>query len=136
MLGSSLIRKFDEKKLENTEIRCLRGAKVSDLAKEAEALSAKSAMYTRVVFLGGGNDASSTQEDCDLEATIDTYRSLVETAKQMSGNVALPAIPPRLKPHHALENIHALNANLASLAQEQGLEFLPTSTLQSKEVTD
>ena len=93
------------------------------MAKEAEALSAKSATYTSVVLLGGGNDALSAPEDCDLEATIDVYRSLVDTAKQISDNVAITAIPPRLKPHHTLENIHTLNANLASLAQEQGLEF-------------
>ena len=75
-------------------------------------------------MLGGGNDASLAPEDCDLEATIDAYKSLVDTAKKISDNVAIAAIPPRLKPHHALENIHALNANLATLAQEQGLEFL------------
>ena len=41
--------------------------------------------------------------------------------KKISDNVAIAAIPTRLRPHHALENIHALNVNLASLTQEEGI---------------
>ena len=36
LLGSSIVRNIDEKKLANTEIRCLRGAKVNDPKKELQ----------------------------------------------------------------------------------------------------
>ena len=52
ILGSSIIRNIDEKKLDNTEIRCLRGAKVKDLNKELQEANSAGKKYTQIILLG------------------------------------------------------------------------------------
>ena len=139
ILGSSIIRNIDEKKLDNTEIRCLRGAKVKDLNKELQQAKSAGKKYTQIILLGGGNDAAQKPEDIDLESVLECYECAINTAKDMSSNIAIAAIPPRLQPAHALGHITALNANLVALAEEMGVSFLDNSEqffLHNKEVND
>ena len=139
ILGSSLIRNLDEKKLNNTEIRCLRGAKVKDLSKELQYASSAGKKYSRIIFLGGGNDAAQKPEDIDLESVIECYKSMINTAKDMCQDISIAAIPPRLQPAHAMEHITSLNANLVALANEMDISFMDNSEhflLHNKEVND
>ena len=114
------------KKLNNTEIRCLRGAKVKDLSKELQYASSAGKKYTRIIFLGGGNDAVQKPEDIDLESVIECYKSMINTAKDMCQDISIAAIPPRLQPAHAMEHITSLNANLVALANEMDISFIWT----------
>ena len=64
---------------------------------------------------------------------------MMNTAKDMSSNIAIAAIPPRLQLAHALSHITSLNVNLAALADEMGVSFLDNSEhffLLNKEVND
>ena len=64
---------------------------------------------------------------------------MINTAKDMSSNVAIAAIPPRLQPAHALGHITALNANPVAMADEMGVLFFDNSEqffLHNKEVND
>ena len=70
ILGSSIIRNIDEKKLDNTEIRCLWGAKVKDLNKELQEANSAGKKYTQIILLGGGNDAAQKPEDIEAWGTI------------------------------------------------------------------
>ena len=109
------------------------------LTKEVEALKEKSASFSRIVLLAGGNDAAADPDESDLESAIDNYKSLVNAAKEISQNIAITEIPPRFQPPHAQENINALNANLESVAQELGAEFLRNDNiffLRDHEVND
>ena len=124
VMGSSLVRDFDEEWIHETEVRYMRGAKISDLTKEVEAHKGKSASFSRIVLLAGGNYAAADPDESDLESAIDNNKSLVNAAKEISQNIAITEIPPRFQPPHAQENINASNANLESVAQELGTEFL------------
>ena len=139
ILGSSLIRNLDEHKLHDTDVLCLRGAKVADLAKELEMVRSSPRTYSRILLLGGGNDASQDEEHVDLEQAISQCKTMVNTAKEICDNVCIVAIPPRLQPTHANENIMTLNANLLALAQETEVHFIdnPKSLfLSNGEVND
>ena len=48
VLGSSLVRNLDEHKLHDTEVLCLRGAKVADLAKELEVVRSSPRTYSQL----------------------------------------------------------------------------------------
>ena len=139
ILDSSLVRNLDEHKLHDTEVLCLRGAKVADLAKELEMVRSSPRTYSRILLLGGGNDASQDEEHVDLEQAISQYKTMVNTANEICDNVCIVAIPPRLQPTHANENIMTLNANLLALAQETEVHFIdnPKSLfLSNGEVND
>ena len=101
VLGGSLVRDFDEERLHETEVKCMRGAKISDLTKEVEALKETSASFSRIVLLAGGNDAAADPDESDLESAIDNYKSLVNAAKEISQTIAITEIPPRFQPPHA-----------------------------------
>ena len=83
ILGSSLVRNLDEHKLHDTEVLCLRGAKVANLAKELEMVRSSPRTYSRILLLGGRNDASQDEEHVDLEQAISQYKTMVNTAKEI-----------------------------------------------------
>ena len=137
VLGSSLIRNIDEKKLNNTEIRCLRAEKVKDLSKELQYASSAGKKYSRIISLGGGNDAAQKPEDIGLESVIECYKSIINPAKDMCQGISIAAIPPRLQPAHAMEHITSLNAYLVALVNEMDISFMDNSEyflLHNKEV--
>ena len=94
ILGSSLVRNFDKLKLQDTKVLCLRGAKVADLAKELELVKSSPTTYSRILLLGGGNDASLDEEHVDLEQVISQYKTMVNSAKEICDNVCIVATPP------------------------------------------
>ena len=137
ILGSSLIRNLDEKKLNNTEIRCLRAEKVKHLSKELQYASSAGKKYSRIISLGGGNDAAQKPEDIGLESVIECYKSIINPAKDMCQDISIAAIPPRLQPAHAMEHITSLNAYLVALVNEMDISFMDNSEyflLHNKEV--
>ena len=83
VLGSSLVRNFDEQKLQDTEVFFLRGAKVTDLAKELQLVRSSPRTYSYIPLLGGGNDASLDEEHVGLGTSDLTVQTMVNTAKEI-----------------------------------------------------
>ena len=52
------MRNFDQNKLKDTAVICLRGAKVWNLHNELREIKDSGKEHQRVILLGGGNDAS------------------------------------------------------------------------------
>ena len=129
VLGSSLLRNFDETKLDRTEVRCLRGAHVSDIAKEVDAMASEGLSFSRITLLCGGNDASRPANEVNLESTMDCYRNVISVAKNLAEDVVIAEIPPRQNPPHAQGNIASLNAALTDLSQQAGVNYAPNSEL-------
>ena len=129
VLGSSLLRNFDETKLDRTEVRCLRGAHVSDIAKEVDAMASEELSFSRITLLCGGNDASRPANEVNLESTMDCYRNVISVAKNLAEDVVIAEIPPRQNPPHAQGNIASLNAALTDLSQQAGVNYAPNSKL-------
>ena len=125
LIGASLLRNIDEHKLKNTEVRCMYGAQVRDIAGELDALAESGARYARIVIVAGGNDAAAQVEDIDLDATVNSLRAAITAAKRMSDDVAVSEIPPRFSPLHANDNITTLNKEFSSLSKDLSVPFLP-----------
>ena len=124
VLGSSLLRNFDETKLDKTEVRCLRGAHVSDIAKEVDAMASEGLSFSRMTLLCGGNDASRPTEEVNLESTMDSYRNVISVAKTLAEDIVIAEIPPRQNPPHAQGNIA-----LTDLSKQAGVKYAPNSEL-------
>ena len=123
VLGNSLVRDFDEERLHETEVRCMCGAMISDLTKEVEALKEKSASFSRIVLLAGGNDAAADPDESDVESAIDNYKSLVNAAKEISQNIAITEIPPQFQPPHAQKKPMPSTQTSNPLLKNLGLNF-------------
>ena len=134
IIGCSLVRK-----LEDTEVRSLSGAKMQDITVELEAIVSDDCKYKHVIILAGGNDASMLVENMNLEATMSAFNTSVIAARKCADDVAVAEIPPRFQPVHANDNIVALNANIMSVAAEQSISFIPNKKsffLPSDDIND
>ena len=105
VIGSSLVRKLDEAKVDRSEVRSLSGAKMRDIATELEAMASDGLKYSRVVIVAGGNDASQPIESMDLKGTMAAFNDAVKAAKELSSDVAVTEIP--LAPNHRMPKQHS-----------------------------
>ena len=121
LIGDSLLRDFDEKKLNNTTVKPLNGAKVADLKPHIE----QAKLCQRVIICVGTNDCSS--EDFDGEKITAEYKELVNVAKSKvinSPDVIISSIPPRMDSLEYQENVENLNAGLCTIARDTGATFI------------
>ena len=124
IIGSSIIRNFDESKLPNHEVCCMPGAYMKDIDNKLKSLSQSGSRFESITIVAGGNDASRPSDDVNLETTVLALKSAIAGAKSMSSNVILSAIPPRTTPDHALENIKTLNAQYQGVALDSEVRFV------------
>ena len=122
LIGSSLIRNIDENRIMNTEVVCLRGAKVCDIHRELnEKSDNKTIKYGNIILMCGGNNCAASNPDISSIAT--DFKELIATAKSVAMQVTVCSIPPRLEPSHAGEAISSLNAALQSLCSDLKVHF-------------
>ena len=122
LIGSSLIRNIGENRIMNTEVVCLRGAKVCDIHRELKENSDnKIIKYGNIILMCGGNNCAASNPDISSIAT--DFKELIVTAKSIAMQVAVCSIPPRLEPSHAGEAISSLNAALQSLCSDLKVHF-------------
>ena len=119
LVGSSLIRDIDERKLTNTKVLCCRGAHITDLTSKVQDLKDDD-KFDRAVLVGGGNDCSSL--DADVSSLLDNYRYLIEVTKAKAYDVTVSSVCPRGE-EDAQQNIDALNAGLQGLCSDLGCHY-------------
>ena len=127
IIGSSIIRNFDESKLPNHEVCCMPVAYMKDIDNKLKSLTQSGSRFESITIVAGGNDASRPSEDVNLESTVlalKSAKSAIAGAKSMSFNVILSAIPPRTTPDHALGNIKTLNAQYQGTALDSEAHFV------------
>ena len=93
LVGSSEIRDIDQNKLLNTDVKCLPGAKVSDLTKEVSLLPTDK--YCNIVLVGGGNDCSNTK---DATSVVNSFKDVISAAKLKAASVTVASVCPRGDP--------------------------------------
>ena len=137
LLGSSIIRDVDAKKLVDTVVIAKSGAKISEVTKEVEKLVSGYDMLTLVV---GGNDCDKpTDDSTSVTAIIEQYGNLIDAAHVKAKEVTVSSICPRIKSTATSQRIQALNAGLVPLCEEKGARFVdhtPTFTLGDGTVND
>ena len=124
VIGSSLIKHFDESKLSNHAICCMPGAHMKHIDQKLKSVALSGVKYQSVTIVAGGSDASLPSDKVDLEETLVSLKSAIDTSKQLSDVVVLSAIPPRLSPNYALENIQILNAQFQCVASDMGVQYV------------
>ena len=78
LIGSSLIKDILPAKLKHTEVKCLPGARISDVTDE---LLRSELTYDKVTVVAGGNDCD---DGVDVETVIEDMTTLIITAKEIS----------------------------------------------------
>ncbi len=119
VVGDSLVKDLDEKKLVDTDVDYQRDARVLDVIGKIKNLPTG---YSHIALVVGGND-------CDGEARpsgtdiVSSYGRLVDVAKQKARDVTVSSILPRIRSEDTRERIQAVNAGLVVLCREKGVTF-------------
>ena len=66
--------------------------------------------FKSVIIEAGGNDASLPSDKFKSDVSAAALTAAIRAAKSLAPNVTVAAIPPRVQPSHAMENIDILNA--------------------------
>ena len=121
LLGDSLLRSVDPRKLKATEVVCISGGKTTDALQR---LSDMETDFKSVTICIGTNDCSSAS--FNAEETSTTYKELVQTAITKttdSSKVTLSSIPPRMDNPENQDRVVLMNAGICSIASETGCSF-------------
>ena len=117
-LGSGLIRNFDPENLSNNKVYCMPDAWVSDIRDKLSSMTAAGERYHHIYFVVGSNDCSRPEDTMDLEAAMVAYKVAIRITKRIADYVTISAIPQRLIPAHAVQNITTLNDHLATMSAQ------------------
>ena len=116
LLGDSLIRDVDERKLDHVKVISSSGAKLTELS---EVLQRTEGRFTRIVICGGTNDCSVSTDDFDLDSFSENTKNVVRLARakvDQPQQVVMYTIPPRLDDAQFQQNVVTANACIMSLA--------------------
>ncbi|CAH1794957.1 unnamed protein product, partial [Owenia fusiformis] len=106
LIGSSIVRDIDEAKLNNTEVICIRGGKISDIHKKLLTMKRE---FDHIYLQVGSNDCSERE---DVKLISEDYTLLIRTAKQCSSSVTVSSVTPRIGATQTQERIDQLNGFL------------------------
>ena len=121
VIGDSIIKEFDEGKMENTIVKVHSGIKVKELKTHIE--SVKSCQG--IVICAGTNDCSSS--DFDGAEVTTQYKELVNLAMTKVNDpdrIIISSVPPRTDLKEYQENVEQLNAGLCVIARDTGTTFV------------
>ena len=125
IIGSSLLRDFDETLYNNTKVVALSGAKPTEVTNDLKARTNE--RYSKVTVLAGGNQVGSDIEKVD--ETIMAMKDTINAAKELAPSVAICELPPRINTQEAIASIKALNTKLKDLADECECEFIEVNSV-------
>ncbi|CAH1798661.1 unnamed protein product [Owenia fusiformis] len=117
LIGSSIVRDIDEAKLNNTEVICIRGGKISDIHKKLLTMKRK---FDHIYLQVGSNDCSERE---DVKLISEDYTLLIRTAKQCSSSVTVSSQTPRIGATQTQERIDQLNGFLLCHCQDEDVIF-------------
>ena len=115
---------------------CKSGATVPKLTNDIKALPGDQ-NYKRVILLAGGGGGDICEKEPD--DVVESYREMVKAAKEISSNVTVSSVPPRLKPTSFMEKVSSLNAGLHVLSGEENctsIDLQDTFYLRSGEANE
>lgn len=118
LVGSSVIRDIDEKKLSNTKVVCCPGALITTLNANTNSLPSDG-NYDKAILVGGGNDCSNNRNTADI---LDQYQKLVISAKNKAKRVVVVSICPR-GDKETQQRIDIVNAGLQGLCADMDCTY-------------
>ena len=122
IIGSSIIRNLDPASMTNTDVVCMRSAKIADINGELKEIKRTCPnRYEHAILVCGGNDCAVA--DPQMNAIAESYKDLITTAQTTAHKVTVSSVPPRLKPQHAPDAISSLNAALQEMTVDMSVSF-------------
>lgn len=118
LLGTSLLRNVDPKKVKNWDIIAKGGAKIEDLQKEIEGLP-EDKEYNEVIIVAGSVDL---EEKNEAEIILD-YQSLCVSAMLKSSKVMISSILPR-SDKDLKSKTNEVNEKLKELCDKDGYNYV------------
>ena len=122
VIGDSLLRDIDEKKLVKTQVISLPGAKVGDILKR---LQSDDETYKQITCCVGTNDCANG--DFNSDTVMGAYKDVIGAAKGKvtdPKNVHIVSVPPRTDSSDCQERVDILNACLATAATDNDVTFV------------
>ena len=123
LLGSSIVRDIDERKLTATKRMCISGGRLKDM-QDALDTESNTVKYERIILVTGGNDCDDfKQEAADACAILATYKDLISSAKLLADHVTVSSICPRKRSDAVTERIATVNAGLQIICDDMDVTF-------------
>ena len=130
LIGDSLIRNFDENKLENSIVRSMSGvmsgATIGDVHDEP---STDDKLYTKIFVCAGTNDCSKSE--MDTEVVNENFSTLLQVAQAKvaaPNDVVVSSIPPRTDSTRAQQRVEELNFIIQETSITFGAKFISNDT--------
>ena len=121
LIGDSLLKSIDEKKLQKTKVKSLPGAKISDITNY---LTNDADHYRQVVICVGTND-------CDGEMNVDLlaqqYEELIQVTTEnvlSTDSIIISSVPPRTDNVDKQRRVEELNSILNNIATKAGVQYV------------
>ena len=133
LLGTSLLRNVDPKKIKNWEIIAKGGAKLEDLHKEINKLPEDKA-FDKMVIVGGSVDLE-TKSDKDI---IQEYQALIVSASARANDVIVSSVLPRTDKDLKTKSTK-VNEAIKTMCDKDGIRFIdndPSFHLLSGDVNE
>lgn len=125
IIGDSIIKVFDNKTFENTVVKSISGATVSDIFKELEGHK-DLASYKDIIIHAGTNDISRNVPITDTISSMEAIATLI-MIKAPTANIHISAVCPRTKGHNQ-HKVETLNEALNNLCARLTCDFVDSST--------
>ncbi len=125
VIGSSVIRDISQSRLQNTDVICISGGKISNIKDKVNQLSSD-VTREQAILVVGGNDCDPRESGDSRTASdiIEDYRTLVTATKTKAEQVTVSSILPRLKSAEVKTKIDDVNAGLQVMCGEESVNFV------------
>ena len=139
VIGSSIIRDMSKTQLENTDLTCISGGRIKDIA--AEVNKTPSDKYERIILVAGGNDCEPRDPSTKVSPAdiVDQYKSLVDICKQKTPLVTVSSICPRNSKEEVRNRIDSVNAGIQVLCGDENVDYVDNNLsfyLKDKSIND
>ena len=126
LIGDSLIRNFDENKLENSLVRSMSGATIGDVHDEP---STDDKLYTKIFVCAGTNDCSKSEMDIEVvNENVSTLLQVAQAKVAAPNDVVVSSIPPRTDSTRAQQRVEELNSIIQETSITFGAKFISNDT--------
>lgn len=120
LVGDSLLRPVRTLFFKNGAVRTMPGARIRDISDFVSTIQPRS--YTSVYLLVGRNDCASRYSK--TSQMVNDYSDLIDSAKNITDDVYVISVPPRLDKDLNGRKIQDLNNAMSKLCADKSVHFL------------
>ena len=121
IIGDSIIKDINERGLRDTEVTCIRGAKIEDIAQHLA--DKEQSNFKTIIIHGGTNNCTN---DNDLDNAPQVYESMIKNIKDRApgAEIVVSTIIPRTDSEKNQERVDKLNTKLKAIGHKHGAKVI------------